>query len=74
MIFKIDDEKFLDLEEVLKIMGWSFRDYYDAFMAGQFPKPQNRNVIMKCERTKQLWPKSVIDNFIRERRKRRWKW
>ena len=74
MIFKIDNEKFLDLEEVLKITGWSFKDYYYELMKGHFPKSRDKKVVVKLERTKRLWSKADIDAFLKERRKRHRLW
>jgi predicted DNA-binding transcriptional regulator AlpA len=58
----IDGEKYLNLEEILKITGIKQTELYGRMKYGDFPKPEYKKI-------RALWKKSVIEEYIESKRK-----
>jgi predicted DNA-binding transcriptional regulator AlpA len=67
MSFNIDNEEYLDLDEVIKLTGINQAYIYMKIKYEGFPKPENKTV--PTPRKRKLWKKSEIETYIELTRK-----
>lgn len=68
-MIKIDDNEYLELEEVLKMTGMKQASLYEKVRYHCFPQPEKKQIEIKFLRKRNLWKKSDIENYIESTRK-----
>ena len=71
MKLKIDDEEYVDLEEVMKITGLKQSNLYIKMKYNEFPKSEKKPISKTVTFVKKhaLWKLSEIEEYIESQRK-----
>ena len=69
MKFIVDDEEYVDLEEVVKMTGLSQANLYIKMRYKEFPQSKKKQVELKFLRKRALWKKSEIEEYIERTKK-----
>jgi predicted DNA-binding transcriptional regulator AlpA len=62
MKFIIDEEEYIELQDVLKMTGINQTDLYIKIKYNEFPK--QKKMIVPTPRKRSLWKKSEIDAYL----------
>ncbi len=71
MPFVIDNEEYLNIDEVSKITGSSQASLYVKIRYNEFPKPQTKDVLISDIRKRKLWKRSEIEAYIAAKKEER---
>lgn len=69
MKFILDNEEYIDLEEVVKMTGLSQANLYIKMRYKEFPKSEKKQIELKFLRKRALWKKSEIEAYIKASKK-----
>lgn len=64
MKFIVNNEEYLDLEEVVKMTGLSQANLYIKMRYEDFPKSEKKQVELTFLRKRALWKKSDIEAYL----------
>jgi predicted DNA-binding transcriptional regulator AlpA len=68
MKFTVDNEEYLDLKDLEKLVGMKQTLIYEKIRHNKFPKSEKKQVKITFLRKRSLWKRSEIDAYLEKTR------
>ena len=68
MQYIIDNEEYIELEDVKNLAGIKQTLIYEKVRYGQFPQPQEKKVDITFRRKRKLWKRSEIEEYLKAKK------
>jgi predicted DNA-binding transcriptional regulator AlpA len=68
MKFTIDNEEYIDLEELEKLVGMKQTRIYEKMRYNVFPKSEKKKIPITFVRKHSLWKRCDIDEYLKKKK------